>query len=86
MATQTDMEIGASIGQKTVLVVFKNRWPISFQGSTDPQTEKRNLLTAVESTFLDVISSGEGTSGVRDRDYFLQTESSEWGIMEINWR
>lgn len=83
-STQTDMEVGAPIGQKSVLVVFKNRRrPISFQGSTDPQTEKRNLLAAVESAFSDVISSGEGTSGVGGRDYFLQTENSEWGSVEI---
>ena len=84
MATLTDMEVGVPIGQKTVLVVFKNRRrPISFQGSTDPQTEKRNLLAAVESIFLDVISSGEGTSGVGGRDYFLQTENAECGSIEI---
>ena len=68
----------ASTGHKTVLVVFKNRRrPIRFQGSSDPRIEKKNLLDAVQTTFSDIISAGEGTSGVGG--YFLQTQSTEWG-------
>ena len=67
-------------GMKTVLAVFMNRRrPVCFQGSEDPKTEKQNLLDAVKTTFSDVISSGEGTSGAGVGGYFLQTESEEWG-------
>jgi hypothetical protein len=39
------------------------------------------LLAAVETSFADVLSSGEGTSN--STSYFLQTESSEWGRIDL---
>ena len=49
--------------------------------STDEKKEKNNLLDAVKTSFSDVLSSGEGTSN--SGSYFLQTESSEWGRIDI---
>ena len=68
--------------QKTVLCVFRERRrPVTFSASTDEKTEKKNLLDAVKASFSDVLSSGEGTSN--PGSYFLQTESSEWGPIDI---
>ena len=80
IAGATDLD-RASMDVKTVLVVFKNRRrPICFEGSVNPLTEKKNLLDAVQRSFADVITSGEGTSrSACSSGYFLQTESSEWG-------
>ena len=68
--------------QKTVLCVFRERRrPVTFNASADEKTEKKNLFDAVKASFSDVLSSGEGTSN--PGSYFLQTESSEWGPIDI---
>ena len=56
-------------GYKEVLVIFKERRrPIRFEISSDPIEEHKNLLSAVEIGFKDLISSG----------FYLQTQNKEW--------
>ena len=54
--------------QKTVLCVFRERRPITFNASADEKTKKNNL-DAVKASFSDVLSTGEGTSN--PGSYFL---------------
>ena len=60
---------------KTVLCVYGERKrPVTFEGSTDPVKDRKNLYEAVMATFSDVL---EGSSS--QTSYFLQQESAEWG-------
>ena len=60
---------GPRAGYKEVLVIFKERRrPIRFEISSDPIEEHKNLLSAVEIGFKDLISSG----------FYLQTQNKEW--------
>ena len=69
--------------EKTVLCVFKDRRrPVTFVADKEPQRERNNLLEAVKMSFSDLLSCGEGTS-TSPASYFLQCESSEWGIIEL---
>ena len=68
--------------KKTVLCVFKERRrPVTFIPSSDTTIERKNLLDAVRASFADVLSSGEGTNDTKS--YFLQTENSEWGRIDL---
>ena len=68
--------------KKTVLCVFKERRrPVTFITSSDKNVERKNLLDAVRASFADVLFCGEGTSDTRS--YFFQTESSEWGRIDL---
>ena len=68
--------------KKTVLCVFKERRrPVTFITSADKNVEWKNLLDAVRASFADVLSCGEGTSDAKS--HFLQTESSEWGRIDL---
>ena len=54
---------------KEVLVIFEeHKRPIVFETSTNPIEEHKNLLSAVEIGFKDVLSTG----------FYLQTESKQW--------
>ena len=56
-------------GYKEALVIFKERRrPIRFETSSDPIEEHKNLLSAVEIGFKDIISSG----------FYLQIQNKEW--------
>ena len=77
MSTSTSEDIV----KKTVLCVFKERRPVTFITSSDTYVERKNLLNAVGASFADVLSCGEGTSDANL--YFLQTESLEWGRIDL---
>lgn len=54
---------------KEVLVVYnERRRPIRFQASSNPLDEHKNLLSAVEIGFKDVMSTG----------FYLQKEDKKW--------
>ena len=68
--------------KKTVLCVFRERRrPVTFVTNSDKKIERKNLLDAVETSFADVLSCGEGTSD--SKSYFLQADDSEWGRIDL---
>ena len=65
--------------KKTVLCIFRR--PVTFVTNSNKKIERKNLLDAVETSFADVLSCGEGTSN--SKSYFLQTDDSEWGQIDL---
>ena len=58
--------------KKTVLCVFKDRRrPVTFIQDDEPKRERQNLLEAIQVSFSDLLSCGEGPSSLSP-SYFLQ--------------
>ena len=69
--------------KKTVLCVFKDRRrPVTFIQDDEPKRERQNLLEAIQVSFSDLLSCGEGPSSLSP-SYFLQRESERWGLIDV---
>lgn len=77
------VEMNDESQEKTVLCILQYRIrPVTFVTDKEPQKERNNLLEAVKMSFSDLLSCGEGTN-TSPASYFLQCESSEWGMIEL---
>ena len=70
---------------KTVVVVSgERRRPVQFKSSDTPNEEADNLFEAVADCFKDIIDIRAKEGSSRGSEYYLQQESSEWGLIDVN--
>ena len=62
--------------------VFKDRRPVTFIQDDEPKRERQNLLEAIQVSFSDLLSCGEGPSSLSP-SYSLQHESERWGLIDV---
>ena len=72
------------MSKKEVLVVYgQRRRPVTYSTSSVASTEHTNLTQAVRVAFADVVEVNEGNSSSTSSEWYLQTESAMWGMVDV---
>ena len=67
-----------------MVVVFGDRQrPVQFKFGDTAKEEAGNLFEAVADCFSDLVDIGAKDGSSQGSEYYLQRESSEWGLIDV---